>query len=394
MDGARDAGEPLLHNWEITIVTPGDTYIVTTNIEGEWGIELPQGTPYEACETQQPGWFQTGPVPGATIFFNGNVVATADAEQCWVGTVPVADPGTIIFGHDFGNISMFRITGEKFFDANVNAMKDVGEPMIPGFRIQIDTVWPDNSVHSEVVVTDANGQFQSSEVPLGTTFTSFEILPLGTWIQTAPQLGSQVISNGETATANSSKQWEGAVGEGGFDGLYFGNVCLGGGGGNTLGFWSNKNGQARMNNTLGMANALAGLTGLNLRRPNGAHFDPPGYSQFKSWLLDGNATNMAYMLSVQLAAMWLNVNAVSATYPGVDPSRMIYAPGTNSANFLGFATVGAVMTEANIELGLHGTAGANDPWRAYQEALKNALDRANNNLNFVNQQPCAVVYPQ
>lgn len=207
------------------------------------------------------------PDPGATIFFNSNVVATADANQCWEGVVPVADPGTIIFGHDFGN------------------------------------------------------------------------------------------------------------------------VLLGGGGGKTLGFWSNKNGEQRMNQTLGMAAALAGLSAQNLRTAGGANFNPATYKQFRTWLLDANATNMAYMLSAQYAAMWLNVNAVNGSNPGVSAGSIIYAPGTNSANFLGFATVGAVMAEANAELGLHGTAGEGAPWRAYQEALKNALDKANNNLNFVQPWP-------
>ena len=524
MDGARDAGEPLLHNWEITIITPGDTYIVTTNIAGEWGIELPQGTTYEACETQQPGWIQTGPVPGATIFFNGNVIATADANQCWEGTVPVADPGTIIFGHDFGNINlvpisgtkfedvnanhmwdageptiagvevtitglrpdntpinetvvtdangvwtsspqpigstfeacetvpanmfqtspepgaqtflhgtvvgtadanrcwtgaftlvenpqtlqmdpivnldfgnvrMFRITGEKFYDLNVNGVKDAGEVPIEGFRIRIDTVWPDGSAHSEVVVTDANGQFQSSLIPATSTFSVCEILPVDHWFQTGPVAGAQVSSNGETATADAALCWIGAVPQtGNFDGLYFGNVCLGAGGGNTLGFWSNRNGERRMSQTLGMANALAGLSAQNLRNANGTHYDPTQYAHFRRWLLSANGTNMAYMLSAQFAAMWLNVNAVNASWPGVDPNAVIYAPGTNSANFLGFATVGAVLAEANAELGLHGTAFEGDAWRAYQTALKDALDNANNNLNFVQPEPCEVEYPQ
>ncbi len=267
LNGERDPGEVLIHNWEITVVTPNETFVVTTNINGEWILELDEGTPYSACETQVSGWIQTGPIPGATIFFGGSVVATADANQCWEGIIPVADPGTIIFGHDFGN------------------------------------------------------------------------------------------------------------------------VLLGGGGGKTLGFWSNKNGENRMKQTLGMTAALAGLSAQNLRKANGDDFDPTSYSKFRSWLLEGNATNMAYMLSVQYAAMWLNVNAVNGSNPGVDPNAMIYAPGTNSANFLGFATVGAVMAEANAELGLHGTAWESDPWRAYQEALKNALDNANNNLNFVQPWP-------
>jgi hypothetical protein len=143
-----------------------------------------------------------------------------------------------------------------------------------------------------------------------------------------------------------------------------------------------------------MAAALAGLSTQNLRNTDGSDFDPTSYSEFRSWLLSANATNMARMLSTQFAAMWLNVNAVNGSFPGVDPNSIIYAPGTSSANFLGFATVGAVMAEANAELGLHGTAFGKDPWRAYQEALKNALDNANNNLNFVHPVPCEVNYPQ
>ena len=524
MNGQRDAGEPLLHNWEITIETPGQTYVVTTNIAGEWGIELPQGTTFEACETQQPGWIQTGPVVGATVFFNGNTIATADANQCWVGTVPVADPGTFVFGLDFGNINLtsisgtkfedrningiwdageptisgvevtitgtrpdgsaynevvvtdangvwtsspqpigttftacetvpanmtqtspdegeqaflhgsvvgtadadrcwtgtfqvvenpqtlefdpivnldfgnvqaFRLRGEKFYDLNANGVKDAGEVPIEGFRITIDSVWPDNSVHNEVVYTDANGQFVSSLIPSGSTFEVCEVLPPDHWFQTAPIPGTVINSNGASATADADSCWVGTVpATGDFEGLYFGNVCLGEGGGKTLGFWSNRNGEKRMKDTIGMAAALAGLSAQNLRTEAGGHFDPNSYAKFKSWLLTARARNMALMLSVQYAAMWLNINAVNGANPGVDPNSLIYAPGTNSANLLGFATIGAVMAEANTELGLHGLVLDGSPYRAYQQALKNAIDNANNNLNFVQPEPCEVEYPQ
>jgi hypothetical protein len=89
------------------------------------------------------------------------------------------------------------------------------------------------------------------------------------------------------------------------------------------------------------------------------------------------------MLSAQLAAMELNVEAGF-----VSGSALVYAPGTTSANALGFATVNAVMVEANTELGLHGSTLAGSPYRAYQEALKNALDNANNNKTFVQPTPC------
>jgi hypothetical protein len=64
-------------------------------------------------------------------------------------------------------------------------------------------------------------------------------------------VGSAVtLSNGETKTVE------------------FGNVCLGAGGGLTLGYWSNKNGQATMNDGGTFAPELALLAALNL--PNAA----------------------------------------------------------------------------------------------------------------------------
>lgn len=59
---------------------------------------------------------------------------------------------------------------------------------------------------------------------------------------------------------------------------------------------------------------------------------------------------MGYMLSAQLAAMELNVHTLPGGYM-VDPNGLIYAPGTKSANTLGYATVGNLMAEANAALG-------------------------------------------
>jgi hypothetical protein len=174
------------------------------------------------------------------------------------------------------------------------------------------------------------------------------------WFNTDPADGSRTKS--ATVVANGTAT------------LYFGNVCVGQArGGLTLGFWSNKNGQALIG-----SDDLTQLRDLNLRGPSGADFDPTNYAAFRTWLLNGNAVDMAYMLSVQLAAMKMNV------YNGkVVGTALIYAPGTTSANSLGFATVNDVIAEANASLGSY----PGD--RAYQEALKNALDNANNNRNFV-----------
>ena len=69
----------------------------------------------------------------------------------------------------------------------------------------------------------------------------------------------------------------------------FGNVCVGAGGAQGTGFWTNKNGQALFG-----SDDLASMVSLNLRNANGSTFDPSSYSAFKSWLQGSTSTNMAY----------------------------------------------------------------------------------------------------
>jgi hypothetical protein len=40
------------------------------------------------------------------------------------------------------------------------------------------------------------------------------------------------------------------------------------------------------------------LRALNLKNPDNTDFDRTTYAQFRTWLLNGNAVNMNYMLSV------------------------------------------------------------------------------------------------
>ncbi len=246
----------------------------------------------------------------------------------------------------------------KFYDANANGVNDDGQ-LITGWKIRIIDdlelfrftpvsviVAPDDYVVSEFDPAETN------------------------WIHTTANPVNVTVDAGETETVE------------------FGNLCLGPGGGHTLGFWSNKNGQATMNDGGSVCSELALLNGLYLRNAAGTRMNfGCDYTAFKNWVLGATATNMSYMLSAQLAAMELNVESGF-----VSGGALVYAPGTNSANGLGFATVNALMAEANAELTLHGTALAGDSWRSYQEALKNALDKANNNQTFVQSTPCPFTF--
>ncbi|HEX5833573.1 MAG TPA: hypothetical protein VFY34_06960 [Pyrinomonadaceae bacterium] len=181
------------------------------------------------------------------------------------------------------------------------------------------------------------------------------------WIHTTPKIDSKAVPAGGEAT------------------ISFGNVCLGAGGGLTLGFWSNKNGQALIN-----ATDLQHLRDdFCLRNADGTEFNPTTNAQVRSFLLGASATNMSNMLSAQLIAMYLNtahgfVNGGALIFAGSNPN------GCNvPVNGAGFITVNALIADAAAELCAQGFVLSGNPERACQEFKKNALDKANNNLNFV-----------
>jgi hypothetical protein len=251
-------------------------------------------------------------------------------------------------GCDDSCVALGRLTVDKFYDADADGVWDTTEPAIAGWQFTL---------------TGFTGYLYtswSSSLDPG-SYTAQESNPVqSNWLHTTPTSVTQSVTAGNTSS------------------ITFGNVCTGGGGGLTLGFWSNNNGRALFG-----SDDLALMASLNLRSANGSNFDPANYNAFRTWLLAATATNMAYMLSAQLAAMELNV-----LNGKVNSAALVYAPGTTSANSLGFANVNALMSEANASLGASGYTVASGPTRMYQEALKTALDKANNNLTFVQGSPC------
>ena len=279
-----------------------------------------------------------------------------------------------------GNGTGSTIAGTVFNDTNNNGARDGGETGAAG-----------------IVITLLGGPTPVTTVSDGSGAWSFPGLPAGTYTVDA------AVPSGTTATTPTSRTIV-VCGCGPTGRTDFGLASLltppGGCQGRTIGFWGNKNGEAVMNNCGGgMTSNLAFLTALNLRNSDGTCFDPTKYSQFNQWLQQANAVNMANMLSAQLAGMELNVRengcATTTQYGGgVNGSSLIYAPGTLSANAAGFATVQAVMDEANALLGSVDCKTKlliqdGSTLRARAEALKTALDNANNNRNIVQQTPCS-----
>jgi len=143
-----------------------------------------------------------------------------------------------------------------------------------------------------------------------------------------------------------------------------------GGGGLTPGFWQNKHGLGLIEDydLLGMINDLC------LADDYGHIADFADTKAFKAWIKKRNATNMAYQLSGHLAAMKLNV---AVGY--VDGGALVYL------NMEGdMISINNLMAYAAAALCEDGYTPAGDENRDYQELLKDALDYANNNLNWVN----------
>lgn len=278
-----------------------------------------------------------------------------------------------------GSVDEFpEVSGAKYYDANTNGQLDPGEPMIAGWPIR------HSDEEGDILLTSADGSFSVELVEGAYHFAEVLPQPGSAWIQTGNRIDQSSTAGGASVSLQINMTYDLMLADNSsVAGILFGNVCLGAGGGRTLGFWSNRNGKA-----LVQADDLAHLRSLNLRSSNGADFDPADYGSLRAWLLGANATNMACMLSAQLATMELNVwNGL------VQESRLIFAPGTASANASGFATVGAVMREADESLGAHGNTPSGAPERSYQEALKDALDGGNNDRSFVQPGPGACPIP-
>jgi hypothetical protein len=117
-----------------------------------------------------------------------------------------------------------------------------------------------------------------------------------------------------------------------------------------------------------------------MRNANGTvHTFTNSYSAFRTWLLGGTATNMAYMLSVQLVALKLDV-----AYAGVDG---------NAYDLCSSSTISSLIQTACDQLAMDGYTIAGNPTRAAQEMLKNCIDAINNNGAVVPVTPCPYSFP-
>lgn len=246
-----------------------------------------------------------------------------------------------------GNGTGSTISGLVFDDFNANGVQDAGEPGLAGVEVQLIGQTGTSSTTSA-----ADGSYSF----LGVDHGEYEI--------------KQIVdlNSGRVATTSSSSAIA-VLGCGLAPGADFGqNLVNTNCDGHTRGFWRNKHGMELVDSH----NLLAELGSMNVVDASGAYFTTSSNSTYKDWLEAANAENMAYQLSAQLTAMNFNVGVGF-----VGGSCMIDDPN------LGQVTISSVIQAAIDSLATDPYTPDGHAQRGYQEQLKNALDAANNNLNWL-----------
>jgi len=244
-----------------------------------------------------------------------------------------------------GDGSGSDVLGSVFLDDDRDGVRDPGEGPAVNWQVRLVT-----GSTSQTTTTDVFGNYLFVDVPTGNY--SVELVLQNGWVATNTSTASVAV----LGCANAQIAGFGVA------------PSLLAHDGHTIGFWRNNHGLGLIT----QFSILPTLAALNLRDASGALFAPTTNNQWKTWLQNANSVNMAYMLSAQLAAMHCNVMVGF-----VDAGSVISDPT------LGNITIGNLMAQAIASLGLHGFTPVGHPERAAQQVLKNALDNANNNLNWL-----------
>lgn len=279
--------------------------------------------------------------------FDGNCNVTGN-PTCQGQATPTPTPCTA------------SITACKYYDFNANGKRDAGEVPLGG--------WP-------LCLSAGDGRSFApvqQNAGAGGCFTFTNLGP-GTYVVTeGTSTGYFGSTNSSTITIDHCDQNVT---------VSFGNYCLVNSGGLTMGFWSNKNGNklitgnANGTGTTLLPSVVTLLNACQLRNADGSlHSFTNNYAAFKTWLLGATATNMAYMLSAQLAALELDV----------------YFGKVDSASFdlCSASTVAYLIASACDQLHDNAVTLSGNAARADQEHLKNCIDAVNNNGPVVPVTPC------
>jgi hypothetical protein len=268
------------------------------------------------------------------------------------------------------------ITACKFYDKNANGVQDAGEPPLTGWPFCINPLGTASpALQTQLTANGGCVTWSNLTVPGDYTVTEANANE-SNWFHSPDPLPPPLIVNGTSTIVFPAA--------GGSETRTFGNYCTSPSGGLTLGFWSNKNGcKILTGSTTGTVLYPAVVTLLNscqLRNANGTvHTFTNSYSAFRTWLLGATATNMAYMLSAQLATLELDVSN--------------HFVDGNAYDLCSSSTVNTLIQTGCDQLAMDGNTVSGNPTRMAQEMLKNCMDAINNNGAVIPVTPCPYTFP-
>ncbi|MGN6513988.1 MAG: hypothetical protein ACTHKZ_10525 [Lysobacteraceae bacterium] len=264
----------------------------------------------------------------------------------------------------------------KFYDANGNGAWDADEVPLFGWAMTVTssntgairlTQSPDG-IATFSGLDPANDPYAVTEGNAGAGWHQSAAIVDGAPVAVANPVGGLALVAGQTTE------------------VVFGNYCTCRNKGHGPAWWAGTSGQTKLNDGGTMTPEFKVLNGLNLRNPNGTDFalnvktqtDATNYTVLQAWLMGANDTNMAYLLSVHLAALRLNIDAGYV-------KKLNFFPDYGG-------TVADLLNDANAALAADGNTPVGDPNRALQEELVAYLVQLEGTIDLIRDKPCKYAF--
>jgi len=238
----------------------------------------------------------------------------------------------------------------KIYDTNTNGQQDPNEIIINNWQFSVQSV-------ATSQITYYSTPLIVNDLPFGDYIVCDSRPTQYFWVPTIALCSTVTLSNIECVN------------------VMRGCVCVGGAAVAAHGanYWGG-------NPSLITSADLAALDALNLKTAAGTDFDPTTTAQLIAWGGAATTANPRYYLSVQLAVSTLN------TRHGTDASTLVLGEGVAIADGFpsGFFPLSALQSLANSQAG----SGTGD-----MLATASILLDANNNVIYVQPQPCPFSFP-
>jgi hypothetical protein len=146
-NGVQDVGEPDMPDVDLEIIDVfGVVTLISTDVNGDWSIEVPAGNTFSNIDQQDPdfpsGAVQTEGTDPSLTFVIADAVTLSDNDGYFVQNPDVT--GTL--------------SGHLYFDNNNDSIQNNDEPNMPNVSIQI----VDGDGVSQSIVTDDNGDWTTT----------------------------------------------------------------------------------------------------------------------------------------------------------------------------------------------------------------------------------------